>query len=41
MSDSNWSLFSPLKEKLIFFPDENFLIISYKIEDVVVVLPSS
>ena len=41
LSDFNWSLFSSLKEKLIFFPDGNFLIISYKIEDVVVVLPSS
>ena len=40
-SDSNWSLFSPLKEKLIFFPEENFLIISYKIDEVVVVVPSS
>ena len=27
--------------KLIFFPDENFLIISYIVDEVVVVLPSS
>ena len=26
---------------MIFFPEENFLIISYKVDEVVVVLPSS
>ena len=30
-----------VKDKFIFLPEENFLIISYIIEDVVVVLPSS
>ena len=40
-SDSKCSLFSSLLEKFIFLPDENFLTISYIIEDEVVVLPSS
>ena len=30
-----------MRLKLIFFPEENFLIISYKVDEVVVVLPSS
>ena len=36
----NFSL-SDNNNKLIFFPEENFLIISYIIEDVAVILPSS
>ena len=40
-SDSSFTLFSPDKLKFIFFPELNFLIISYIVEDVVVVLPSS
>ena len=40
-SDSRCNLFSPKVEKLIFLPDENFLTISYVIEDEVVVFPSS
>ena len=41
LSDSKCILFSPTLEKLIFFPEENFLTISYIIEEEVVVLPSS
>ena len=40
-SDSKCNLFSLLNDKLIFFPEENFLTMSYIIDAVVVVLPSS
>ena len=40
-SDSSCSLFSLGFEKFILLPEENFLTISYVIDDEVVVLPSS
>ena len=40
-SDSKCNLFLSFKVKFIFLPDENFLTISYIIDDVVVVFPSS
>ena len=40
-SDSKRSLFSPIFEKFIFFPDENFLTISYIIDEDDVIFPSS
>ena len=40
-SDSKCNLLLSFKVKLIFFPEENFLTISYIIEEVVVVFPSS
>ena len=40
-SDSTCNLLISVRERFIFFPELNFLIISYMIEEVVVVLPSS
>ena len=40
-SDSKCILPSPTLEKLIFFPEENFLTISYIIDEEVVVFPCS
>ena len=40
-SDSKCSLLESVKVKLIFLPEVNFLIMSYIIDEVVVVLPSS
>ena len=40
-SDSKCNLLVSVKFRLIFFPEESFLTISYMVEDVVVVFPSS
>ena len=40
-SDSKCNLLPSVKFKFIFFPEENFLTISYMMDDVVVVFPSS
>ena len=40
-SDSTCNLLTSVRVRLIFFPDVNFLIMSYIIDEVVVVFPSS